>query len=214
MNEPERMRALGFLRESSSSCDEQSHGSDPFGIGYSGLDEYLKVIFPDTCDWVHDKTIPDAFVDGIRVRTRPDYRSESLKLIVEFDGLLHYQNPEKIVSDMKATRNYRLLGYRVVRIPYFLQLTEHAVERLFGVHDGSGVLFREGVPSFGLSWKNTPAYLCPLGVQRMAKEFLEFGTDQLDANLKVLEESGDDNLTGLSFLRSCLESAKTEDAGF
>lgn len=50
-------------------------------------------------------------------------RSESLKLIVEIDGLPHYQNPIVILKDKEKTKLYEEFGYKVVRIPYFIQLT-------------------------------------------------------------------------------------------
>ena len=45
--------------------------------------EYLKVIFPNVNDWIHDKALGK--INGVLCRKRPDYRSESLKMIVEFE---------------------------------------------------------------------------------------------------------------------------------
>lgn len=78
---------FGFLRETQALADANK-SSMPGCVCLTGLDTYLGVIFPATSDWIHDKSIPDV------TRRRPDYRSESLKLIVEFDGLPHYQNPD------------------------------------------------------------------------------------------------------------------------
>ena len=47
--------------------------------------------------------------------------------------------------------------------------------------------------------KNTPAFLCPLGIDRMKKDF-EISPRQLEVNLEVLKD-GDDRLTGYSLLK-------------
>ena len=75
----------GFLREHS--C--KASGKDPLtGMHRTGLDEYLSFIFPDTNDWIHDKAF-GVHEDNETHKNRPDYRSDSLNLIVEFDGLPH-----------------------------------------------------------------------------------------------------------------------------
>lgn len=52
-------------------------------------------------------------------RKRPDNRNDDLMLIVEFDGLQHNTDPERIMTDRKNTEIYSNLEYKVVRIPYF-----------------------------------------------------------------------------------------------
>lgn len=86
------------------------------GLHRTGLDEYLKVIFPDIHDWVHDKSIPNLIVNGKRYAKRPDYRSEQLKMIIEFDGLQHDTAPVKIKEDREKTEIYELFGYKVIRL--------------------------------------------------------------------------------------------------
>jgi len=77
----------GYLRETKEKAIRD--GLDPdTGLHRTGLEEYLAVIFPDTSDWIHDKSIKE--INGLKCNYRPDYRSESLKLIVEFDGIFHY----------------------------------------------------------------------------------------------------------------------------
>ena len=85
----------GFLRETSEKAQKAGIDSDT-GLHRTGLEEYLKVIFPEISkeEWIHDKGVP-----GSKSQTRPDYRCESLKLIVEFDGLQHYQKPDVICAD-------------------------------------------------------------------------------------------------------------------
>lgn len=171
----------GYLRETTEAAVKA--GIDKAtGLHRTGLNEYLKVIFPEVDDWVHDREL--GFINNKRYRCRPDYRSQSLKLIVEFDGLPHYKNPAIILKDKRQTELYNNLGYKVVRIPYFIQLSNEAVRLLFGITLNTP-LFDESNPSLGIKGNNTPAFLCPLGITRMAEEFLKFPT-QLNVNLNAL----------------------------
>lgn len=104
----------GFLRETQESAVKAGIDSAT-GLHRTGLEEYLKVIFPDINDWVHDHPIGE--INGKKHRIRPDYRSEALKIIIEFDGLLHYTNPLNIIKDKTNTTVYEQGGYKVVRIP-------------------------------------------------------------------------------------------------
>ena len=66
----------GFLRETKEKAQKAGIDADT-GMHRNGLDEYLAVIFPGVSDWIHDKGFASK---------RPDFRSPSLRLIVEFDG--------------------------------------------------------------------------------------------------------------------------------
>ena len=186
MNENQKW---GFLRETK----EQAKGTDPdTGLHRTGLDEYLMIIFPNTTDWIHDKAICKGS------RKRPDYRSESLKLIVEFDGVQHYQSPVNIKKDEDNELFYQGLGYKVVRIPYFIQLTNTVVKTLFGV-DVEEKLFDENIPSIGSKLPNTPAFLCHQGIVRMAKEFKKF-PEQYKVNLESMKKQEDQFLVEYQLL--------------
>ena len=185
----------GFLREHSSDAS----GKDPLtDLHRTGLDEYLSVIFPNTHDWIHDKAF-GIHKDGKKYNIRPDYRSDSLKMIVEFDGLPHYTNPQNIIKDKKNTSIYELNGYKVVRIPYFIQLTNKAVEELFGVKVKEP-LFNINYPSLGgIGLKHNPSYLCPGGLKRMATEFKRF-PDQYEVNIRSLRAIENEILSGINYL--------------
>lgn len=159
----------GYLRETKEQAAKA--GIDPVThICRTGLDEYLNMIFPEVDDWIHDKAFGEH--GGINYRIRPDYRSDSLKLIVEFDGLPHYQNPDVILKDKTNIAIYESYGYKVVRIPYFIQLSTDVVKQLFDRNvDG---LFDSSKPSLNIESRCTPAYLCPMGVERMRQEFKKF----------------------------------------
>lgn len=185
----------GFLREHSSKAD----GKDPLtSLHWTGLDEYLAVIFPDTKDWIHDKAF-GIHKDGENHKIRPDYRSDSLKLVVEFDGLPHYTNPASIIKDDNNTIIYQKSGYQVVRIPYFIQLTNDAVEKIFGVRIEEP-LFNAIFPSLGgLEMKHNPSCLCPEGLKRMAREFKRF-PEQYEINIHSLKAMNNEMLSGVNYL--------------
>lgn len=188
----------GFLRETKEEANRSGYDLDT-GLKRTGLDEYLSVIFPDTHDWVHDSPI-----EGIKSKRRPDYRSESLKLIVEFDGIQHYTMPFNIERDIENTMFYEELGYKVVRIPYFIQLTNKVVKQLFDV-DVKEELFDESIPSLGPKGRCSPAYLCGAGILRMAQEFKQF-PEQYEVNLKYLKDANNEFHTGAALLEKLYNS--------
>ena len=89
-------------------------------------------------------------------------------------------------------------GYTLIRIPYFIQLTNSVVKQLFNV-DCKCKLFPECIPSLNIESFNTPAYLCFAGIQRMAKEFTLFD-DQYKTNINYLKSLSNEYLTGVSLL--------------
>ncbi|MBO4441668.1 DUF559 domain-containing protein [bacterium] len=188
-------KVWGFLRETvEKAIHDDIHHPDITGLKRTGLEEYLKVIFPNTNDWIHNKAL------GKGYKIRPDYRSDSLKLIIEFDGLQHYTNPKNIEKDDKNTKIYKSCGYKVVRIPYFIQLTNKAVEQMFGVKVKEP-LFDGKIPSLSIS--NSPAFLCPAGLQRMAEEFAKF-PEQYEVNRQALEKAGNPYLSGVELLEKAV----------
>ena len=174
---------FGFLRETKELAEKAGIDKDT-SLYRTGLDEYLKIIFPNVNDWIHDKCFGSAFDKSIS-RKRPDYRSESLKLIIEFDGLPHYQNPENIKRDFDNTKLYESFGYKVVRIPYFIQLSRDSVIKLFGVDVGFE-LFNENIPSLTINSQSTPAFLCIAGIERMANNFKRFPSQYI-TNIEYLK---------------------------
>lgn len=197
----------GYLRENQKAADKAKTDPDA-NLYYTSLEKYLDVIFPDTHDWICNSYIGK--LNGVMRRCYPDYRSESLKLIIEFDGMHHYKIPTQIIKDKENTLFYVSGGYRVVRIPYFIQLTKDVVKTMFGRDVDE--LFDPTIHSIDIKWVNTPAFLCPLGVDRMAQEFLMYPS-QMAVNLDFLkklteENEGNDLLTGYNYLLQSIEKYK------
>ncbi len=95
------------------------------------LSGYLSELYRGN-EFIHDKC-----VKGSGLKNRPDYYSEKLSLIVEFDGPTHYTNTATILTDIKKDTAYEAIGIRVVRIPYFLQLDSYTINILFGIDNWS-----------------------------------------------------------------------------
>lgn len=186
----------GFLRETTEAAIKAGIDRGT-GLHRTGLNEYLKVIFPNVDDWVHDKAL-GLTVNNKVCRKRPDYRSEKLKLIVEFDGIQHYTMPDRIKNDVLSTKFYESLGYKVVRIPYFIQLTNKAVKYFFNV-DVKEPLFNENIHSMDKNDRNTPAFLCGAGVLRMIEEFKPH-PEQYRVNKEFLISQNDQFLTGADLI--------------
>ena len=190
------MKKWGFVRETVEAAKKAGIDADT-GLHRTGLEEYLSVVFPNVNDWVHDKST-GLIKDCKPTKMRPDYRSETLKMIVEFDGLQHYTSPENIIKDVEHTLFYQENGYKVVRIPYFIQLTNKAVETLFEVKVAEP-LFDESIPSMGPKGHNTPAYLCFSGIKRMAQEFHRF-PEQYLVNVNYLKKQKEQRLVEVEIL--------------
>lgn len=181
---------LGYLRETAELASKAGVDKE-FNISRSGLDEYLAIIFPEVNDWVHDKAFSKS------IRTRPDYRSDSLKLVIEFDGLPHYMNPDVIRKDLENTKIYTQAGYTVVRIPFFIQLTSHVILKLFDrIVEPAKVFPDNNVVSFSVKSRVTPAYIPRAGLCRMAEEFIKVSTEQLASNLEYLKTINDEFISG------------------
>lgn len=193
----------GFLRETDEKAKEE--GIDKVtGLHRTGLDKYLAVIFPDA-QWLHNKKL---VVNGGKRNIFPDYRCDELKLIIEFDGLTHYDNYNVIRKDKEKDKLIAALGYKLIRIPYFIQLTNEVIKILFGVEVQES-MFDPNIASMYMRSKNAPKHLCPEGVQRMAEDFLRF-PQQYDVNVRTLEESENNTGvdTGVTKLKECFQSLK------
>lgn len=110
------------------------------------------------------KSIPEC-------KGRPDYVNFDLKLIVEFDGNSHYQKPDMILKDQEKDRIFAEHGFKMVRIPYFVQLSESVIFNEFGLDIEWEQTYPHGFidPTAYL-----PASFCPLGIERFEKDLDQF----------------------------------------
>jgi len=127
--------------------------------------------------WIHDK----AFID----RKRPDYRNDDLKLIVEFDGYQHYTSSQSIINDLYKTKLYEDNGYKVVRIPYFIQLSSYTIKVLFGVD----INFQQTYSHGFIDGKCIlPSDFCYLGLKRFKNDILKFSEIENDICKSIIDK--------------------------
>lgn len=127
------------------------------------LGVFLNEYFKDG-EWIHDK----CFLG----KSRPDYRNDRYMMIVEFDGYNHYTSTKRILSDNKKDDMYINNGYRVIHIPYFVQLSKDTVKNLFGVDVDIEQKYPHG---FVDSKCVLPSDFCYMGITRFINDIRRFG---------------------------------------
>lgn len=192
------MKIFGYVRETTDKANKAGEHKVT-GLCRTGLEEYLKVIYPNVDDWVYNKPIPKELqiIDDYK-SYRPDYRSEQIKTVIEFDGLPHYQSPYSNIHDKEKDDWYKDNNYKVIRIPYFIGLTNSAVKQLFN-RSVEIPLFPDNIPSLSSAEQNTPAFLCIAGIKRMANEFKKF-PEQYKINIAALRAENNEEYTNVSVL--------------
>lgn len=91
------------------------------------LKKELLNLFPNNI-FIHNKSVPNS-----NILSRPDFRCEELKLIIEFDGFRHYNSASQIFMDYKKDEIYKNMGYKIIHIPYFIQLSKQVIKNLFDI---------------------------------------------------------------------------------
>lgn len=152
------------------------------------LENVLGQLFPDVT-FIRDRQVPDS-----GLQTRPDYRNDNLKLIVEFDGDQHYRNVQKIKREQEKTDRYTQIGYKVVRIPYFIQISTETVKHLFDLNLQYIQTYPHGFISKTVIM---PADFCELGIQKFKADLKRFDyikVDILNSLKQKVEVLGDKEL--------------------
>ena len=121
------------------------------GLSPGKRDKKTKKIMGDTIKDVLEVFIPEKKYGKIQVRKtlkqlgyegksniEPDYFYESLGLIFEFDGPNHYNDSLKIMKDERKYKNLKYIKkngndvvFKIIRIPYFVQLSKDVAKFLF-----------------------------------------------------------------------------------
>ncbi len=142
------------------------------------LKTILDTIKPNN-EFIHDKAVPNAQ----NRRMRPDFRCEELKLIIEFDGDSHYCKSDRILKDRAKDNDYQSLGYRVVRIPYFIQMSKPLLKIIFD----EDIEFKQVYPNGFIDKKAVlPADYCELGLELFLEDLERFSycKDEIIDSLK------------------------------
>ena len=116
--------------------------------------------------WIHDKPYLGRF--------KPDYWNESTMTIVEFDGYAHYTQASRILADKAKDKLYSEAGYKIIRIPYFIQLSRSTCKTMFNID-----LNIEQVYPHGFIDKKCilPADFCELGIERFKSDMSRFANE-------------------------------------
>ena len=86
----------------------------------SSLGLFLREYLPNGT-WVFNKCFPNN-------RFRPDYRNDFYKITIEFDGYQHYTSSSVVYRDSLKDKIYQDSGYKCIRIPYFIQLSDTVIK--------------------------------------------------------------------------------------
>lgn len=154
-------------------------------LNEKNLGQMLEYLYPDSI-WIHNETIPGDITEMRsninklknfkRRRFRPDYRNEKDSIIVEFDGITHYQSSVAYWNDIERKIYYNELGYELIQIPYFVQPTKEILKLYFGIDIDSDLT--EKLNGFNVinnkSNRNLPSSFSEDGIRRFINEFKEF----------------------------------------
>ena len=153
------------------------------------LGKLLNIIYSDF-EIIHNKKIPNHIK-----ASRPDYRIDELKLIFEFDGWTHFCNPNRIIKDEENDLFYNSLGYKVIRIPYFIQMDKAFYKNVLNMDRENDYFYPNG---FIDDSAKLPAEFCYLGLLKFSKLLnneYNYCREEIEISLKnKIEQLGDKRL--------------------
>lgn len=109
-----------------------------------------------------ENVTPQPMVLGTRMRYDYLVTLPNETLFVEFDGDSHFRDANVIFRDDAKDKIAATLGRRVIRIPYFIQLTTETFSFFFGEGFDVATSFPHGF----IAHKMLPSSFCPLGYAR------------------------------------------------
>lgn len=101
------------------------------------------------------------------------YQSDFGKTAVEFDGDAHYRDSLKIKTDLEKDELARIGGYKVVRVPYWIQLTSQTLMHYFNLDADITQNFPHGF----ITTKIFPASFCEMGITRFEREIISLPSE-------------------------------------
>lgn len=145
--------------------------------------------------FIVDKSVPGSK----NTRYRPDYRCESERVILEFDGDSHYCKANVILRDEEKDYDYKSLGYKIIRIPYFIQITTPVLLYAFGKEITFEQRYRNG---FIDSKAVLPADFCEMGISKFKHDLERF-----EVHKQEILDSLKEKITTLGDIRRVLPSS-------
>lgn len=131
-------------------------------------------------DWLGSELkLPNA-----RRRWDMAYCRKDQTTVVEYDGDAHYRDPLKIKIDAEKDAVAHSLGYRVVRIPYWIQLDTKTLSHYFGL----SAVVDQNFPHGFITTKLYPASFCEMGISRFRSDLEYLPTTVYDAVIRSLRD--------------------------
>lgn len=112
---------------------------------------------------------------------------EGCRTLVEFDGDRHYALPPVIKNDLEKDAIAAKEASRVIRIPYWVQLTSATAKHYFGWE----IDVRQSFPHGFITSKVFPSYYCEMGVARFRRELYSLPHAVRDSIVQSLRDKAD-----------------------
>lgn len=132
------------------------------------LIEFIKLHL-DSENIICNKKLP-----GCSINCRPDYVNLDSNIIVEFDGYKHYNDAKTILRDRIKDKEFKNLGFKIIRWPYFIQLSSSSIKYYFNLDLNYHQTYPHG---FIDSKALLPADFNSLGVSRFYSELEDLPED-------------------------------------
>jgi len=128
-------------------------------------------------------------VPGTRRRWDMWFHDGDRTVVVEFDGDEHYRNTLKIKADNEKDAVAREQGFKVVRVPYWVQLDTPMLKHWFGID----AVIEQAFPHGFISTKIFPASYCAMGILRFERELAALPEVVREAVIKSLRDRGEEH---------------------
>jgi len=127
-------------------------------------------------------------VPGSKRRWDMWFRDGDRTVVVEYDGDEHYRNTLKIKADNEKDAVARDRGFKVVRVPYWVQLDTVMLKHWFGI---DAVIQQDFAHGF-ISTKIFPASFCAMGIARFERELASLPEPVKAAVIKSLRDRAEE----------------------
>ncbi len=137
---------------------------------------------------LHGKTVKTK--SGHRIQ--PDFILDAHRTIIEIDGqnyrVGHYTSAKTCIDDLEKDEKYKELGWKVIRIPAYIQLDKEMIKHLFGIDYSEDLYPMCHQHGFLHEQISLPADFCNLGLARFYKEMDAWPDVVKDKILDTLKE--------------------------
>ena len=168
-------------------------GLREFGETDNCLNKCLEKLFPNNL-FIHDKFLKHNekyVINKFGQKIRPDYVCEELRLIIEFDGESgkngHYTDPFVILKDQINTKILENLCYKVIRIPFYIQLDKLTIKYFFNIEYNQQLYDTASDHGFLHPLITLPSQFCETGIYRFLNELTYIPKETLITIIESLE---------------------------